>query len=55
MTIVIINKTLFSAGTFTGVKNIAYNEITKMYTITRSDDSTVSYSADTYYVSMLWT
>lgn len=55
MTIVIINKTLFSSGTFTGVTNIAYNETTKMYTITRSDGTTASYSADTYYVSMLWT
>lgn len=55
MTIIIINKTIFSSGTFTGVKSIAYNETTRMYTITRSDDSTASYSADAYYVSMLWT
>lgn len=55
MTIIMIHKSLFSSGTFTGVKNIAYNESTKLYTITRSDDSTASYSADTYYVSILWT
>ena len=55
MTIVIVNKTMFSSGTFTGVTNLAYDATNRQYTITRSDGSTASYSSDTYYVSLLWT
>ena len=60
MTVTLINKSSFSTGTFTNVTNIAYDSTTKLVTLTyyasgSSTASTASYSADSYYFSILWT
>ena len=54
MTVVLIGKASFSSGTFPNCKSIAFDAATRMYTITKADNSTATYSADSYYVSILW-
>lgn len=54
MDIIVIHKSAFSTGEFRGVKSIAYNAATYMYTITKADDSTVQYSSATYYIQFIW-
>lgn len=55
MHILLIGKTTFQTGGFEDCKSIAYNTATHLYTITKSDNTTVTYSSDLYYVSILWT
>lgn len=52
--IIIMHKIAFSTGEFRGVKNIAYDPVTMMYTITKSDNTTVQYSSTTYYLQFIW-
>lgn len=54
MTVLLVFKTGFQSGTFTGVKNIAYDPGTQIYTITKSDNTTVTYSGTQYYLVLLW-
>ena len=54
MDIIIMHKIAFSTGEFKGVKNIAYDPATMMYTITKSDNTTVQYSSTTYYLQFIW-
>lgn len=54
MNIAVVGKSSISSGTFLSVKNIAYNATTHMYTLTKSDDTTVQYSSDVYYLVILW-
>ena len=54
MTVVLIGKASFSSGTFSNCKSIAYDSATRNYTITKADNTTATYSADSYYVSILW-
>lgn len=54
MTVVLIGKTSFSSGTFPNCKSIAFDAVTRLYTITKADNTTATYSADSYYVSILW-
>ena len=52
--IILIHKTAFTTGEFRGVKSIAFNASTQVYTITKSDDTTATYSAVTYYIQFIW-
>lgn len=54
MTVVLIGKASFSSGTFPNCKSVAFDAATRMYTITKADNSTATYPADSYYVSILW-
>ena len=54
MTVILIGKSSFSSGTFPNCKSIAYDSVTRNYTITKADNTTITYSADSYYVSILW-
>lgn len=54
MTVILIGKSSFSSGTFPNCKSIAYDSATRNYTITKADNTTMTYSSDTYYVSILW-
>ena len=54
MDVILISKTAFVSGEFKGVKSIAFDEATQLYTITKADDTTVSYSAVTYYLQLIW-
>ena len=54
MTVVLIGKASFSSDTFPNCKSVAFDAATRMYTITKADNSTATYSADSYYVSILW-
>lgn len=54
MNIAVVGKSSISSGTFLSIKNIAYNATTHMYTLTKSDDTTVTYSSDLYYLVILW-
>lgn len=55
MHIMLIAKTDFQTGGFKDCKSIAFDAATQNYTITKSDNTTVTYSANLYYVSILWT
>lgn len=52
--ILLIHKTGFTTGEFRGVKSVAFDSATQLYTITKSDSSTVQYSAVSYYIQFLW-
>lgn len=54
MNVILIHKTAFTTGEFRALKNISFNATTQTYTFTKSDDSTVSYSATDYYVQFIW-
>ena len=54
MNVAVIAKSNISSGTYLNLKSIAYNSTTRQYTLTRSDDTTVTYSSDTYYLVILW-
>lgn len=54
LNVAVIAKSNISSGTYLNLKSIAYNSTTRQYTLTRSDDTTVTYSSDTYYLVMLW-
>lgn len=52
MKIIIIARTTFDVVEFNGIKNIAFNGTA--YTITKADNSTVSYNAADYLISFKW-
>ena len=52
MNIVILARTSFNTIEYTGIKNIAFDGTT--YTITKADDSTVTYAKADYLISMKW-
>lgn len=52
MTIILKSKTTFDIIQINNVTNIAYNEGTKIYTITVSGGTTSTYSSDSYYLSV---
>ena len=54
MTVILIGKAAFSSSTFPNCKSIAYDSTTRNYTITKADNTTATYSSDSYYVSILW-
>ena len=54
MTVVLIGKASFSSGTFPNCKSIAFDAATRLDTITKADNTTTTFSADSYYVSILW-
>ena len=54
MDIIVIHKSAFATGEFRDVKSIAYDATTYMYTITKADNTTVQYSATTYYIQFIW-
>lgn len=51
MTVIIKSKTSFDIIQLDNVTNIAYNAITKIYTITAAGGTT-NYSSDSYYLSV---
>lgn len=52
MDILIISKTTFNCVELDGIKNISFSS--SSFTITKSDDSTVTYSKDDYLLSIKW-
>lgn len=54
MNVILIHKTSFATGEFRDLKSIAYDAATYMYTLTKSDNTTVTYSATTYYLQFIW-
>lgn len=54
MTVLLIGKSTFSSGTFPGCKSVAFDAATQNYTITKADNTTATYSATQYYISILW-
>lgn len=55
MTVLIVSKTAMSSGEIKSVKNIAFNSSTNVYTLTLEDNTTQTYSAVNYYLTVLWT
>ena len=55
MTVLIVAKTAMSSGEITPVKNIAFDSATNMYTLTLENNTTQTYSAANYYLTVLWT
>lgn len=51
MHVIIKRKDNFVVGDFTGVKNIAYSAGT--FTLTMADNTTQTYTSDTYFVFLL--
>lgn len=54
MDVILISKVAFVSGEFKGVKSIAFDESTQLYTITKSDNTTATYSAVSYYLQIVW-
>lgn len=54
MTVIVIHKTLFTTGEYRGVKNIAFNSATQVYTLTLADDSTTTFNAGNFYLQFIW-
>ena len=54
MNVILIHKTSFATGEFRDLKSIDYDAATYMYTLTKSDNTTVTYSATTYYLQFIW-
>ena len=54
MDVLIVAKGAFQTGVLKGIKDIAFNSTTQVYTLTKSDNSTVTYSAELYYLVLLW-
>lgn len=54
MDVILISKTAFVSGEFKGVKSIAFDDTTQLYTITKADNTIVTYSAVTYYLQIIW-
>lgn len=54
MDVILISKVAFVTGEFKGVKSIAFDESTQLYTITKSDNTTATYSAVSYYLQIVW-
>lgn len=52
MNIVILARTSFNVIEYSGVKNIAFDGTT--YTITKSDNTTVTYAKADYLINMKW-
>ena len=54
MDVILIHKTAFTTGEFRGLKSIAFDSATQNYTLTKSDNTTATYSAVTYYIQFIW-
>ena len=52
--ILLISKTDFQSGGFKDCKSVVFDAATQIYTITKADNTTVTYSASLYYISILW-
>lgn len=55
MVVLIVSKTTMQSGEFKNVTNIAFNSSTNQFTITYGSGTTATYSADLYYLTVLWT
>lgn len=55
MTVLIVSKTAMSSGEIKSVKNIAFDSSTNVYTLTLENNTTQTYSAVNYYLTVLWT
>ena len=55
MTVLIVSKTAMASGELKPVKNIAFDSATNMYTLTYENNTTQTYSAAQYYLTVLWT
>lgn len=54
MIVIVKEKRAFTTQQYNGIKNIAYNATTRIYTITLPTDSTVTFSADDYLVAIMF-
>lgn len=54
MHILLVSKTDLQSGAFKDCKSVAFDASTQIYTITKADNTTATYSASLYYLSILW-
>lgn len=54
MKVIIIDKDDFNQIVFNQVSNIAYDDTTKIVTITYGSGTTVTYSLENFLISVLW-
>mgnify|MGYP003325454735 CR=1 FL=1 len=55
MTVLIASKTALSAVEVKSVKNVAFDSATQIYTLTLENNTTQTYNANNYYITILWT